>query len=227
MQKRMEQPGLVDAFLLDLGSKKLAEFFEKMDRFVPWGQLAERCADVFDDSHPSRGGRPHWPVVTLLKCQFLQACFNLSDPALEEAVNDRLSFRRFLGLPLEEAAPDETTLVGFRRRMIERGHGSTVFDTIVKHLDDHGLVLRQGTLVDAVLIERGPGSWSRASREDAPLHTRDRTAGATRDKGRSVVGHKASVAADVRGTPVRHEGRLRLRLGDHAREQAPRSVDCQ
>jgi IS5 family transposase len=203
MERELSQPTFVDAMVADAGSKKLADFFADIDRLVPWDDLAARCGDVFaGDAAPHKGGQPHRPVKLMLKCQFLQACFNLSDPALEEAVNDRLSFRRFLGLSLVEKAPDETTVCKFRTRMIARGHGSTVFDCVKQTLAGHGLILREGTLVDALLIERGRGGWSRASSETSDLHTADGTAGRTRHGGRGVRGHKATIATDVRGTIV-------------------------
>lgn len=203
MDRKLSQPTFFDAAVADVGAKRNEAFFAEVQRLVPWDELATRCADVFpSDRTPNRGGRPHWPVGLMLKVQFLQACFNLSDPAAEEAINDRLSFRRFLGLSLVEPGPDESAIQEFRDRMIARGHGSTVFDSIKQTLESHGLILKGGTLIDAVLIERGRGQFSRASTDAAPLHTQDNTCGKTRDKGRVVFGHKASVATDVRGTII-------------------------
>jgi transposase, IS5 family len=217
MERAAGQPTFADAVVAGMGSRRLAAFFADMDRFVPWDDLARLCGDAFDGdgARPNLGGRPHWPVKLMLKLQFLQCCFNLSDPAAEDAVNDRLSFREFLGLKVHESAPDETTIVQFRARMVARGHGSTIFDRIKAMLAERGLILKEGTIVDATIIERGRGQWSRAIPDDdaagnpgaadhlepsPPLHTRDRTAGTTIDKGRTVIGHKASIATDVRGT---------------------------
>lgn len=203
MDRKLSQPTFFDNAVLEVGAKRTEAFFADVLRLVPWEALAQRCGDVFPgDLKPVRGGRPHWPVVLMLKVQFLQACFNLSDPAAEEAINDRLSFRRFLGLSLIERGPDQSAIQEFRDRMIARGHGGTVFDTIKQTLEQHGLVLKEGTLIDAMLIERGRGQYSRSSDERSPLHTRDKTAGSTRDRGRTVIGHKASVATDVRGTII-------------------------
>jgi transposase, IS5 family len=219
MERAATEPTFADAVMVGMGSRRLAGFFADAERFIPWDDLARCCGGVYDRSEArrKRGGRPHWPVKLMLKVQFLQACFNLSDPAAEDAINDRLSFREFLGLKAHESAPDETTIVQFRARMVAGGHGSTIFDRIKAMLDEHGLILKEGTIVDATIIERGKGQWSRSIPDDdaagdpgaadelkasAPLHTRDKTAGTTVDKGRTVIGHKASVATDVRGTIV-------------------------
>src|SRR5688500_1233431 len=117
MERKLAQPTFTDALMLDYGSPRMAAFFDQMDAVVPWHELAASIADVFDDSRdePSRGrgGRPHWPLVLMVKCLLLQKWFGLSDPGLEEMLRDRLSFRRFVGLSLEEQTPDETTFVKF------------------------------------------------------------------------------------------------------------------
>jgi transposase, IS5 family len=222
MERAVGQPTFADVVVAGMGSRRLSAFFADVDRFIPWDELARLCSNVYDDDDderpaglPNRGGRPHSPVKLMLKLQFLQACFNLSDPAAEDAVNDRLSFREFLGLKAHESAPDETTIVKFRGRMVARGHGSTIFDRVKQMLNERGLILKEGTIVDATIIERGRGQWSRSIPDDdaagdvaaaedlkpsPPLHTRDMTAGTTIDKGRTVIGHKASIATDVRGT---------------------------
>ena len=73
---------------------RTAEFFAKCDRHIPWQKLADSISDVFVKDQ-GRGGRPHWPVVTLLKCLMIAKWFGLSDPLLEGMLRDRLSFRRF------------------------------------------------------------------------------------------------------------------------------------
>jgi IS5 family transposase len=123
--------------------------------------------------------------------------FGLSDPMLEGMLRDRLSFRRFVGLGLSDATPDETTFVKFRNRLRESGHASTLFDTTVAHLRDQGLVLHEGTLVDATIIEAPKG---RPRKQDNGLsHTKDTSASYTKKHGRTYHGYKAHIAADTRG----------------------------
>ena len=183
MERKLAEPTFTDALMLDYGSPRMAAFFTEMDAVVPWADLAASIADVFDDADPGRGGRPHWPLVLMVKCVILQKWFGLSDPGLEEMLRDRLSFRRFVGLSLDEATPDETTFVKFRARLVARGHGSTLFDVVKTVLEQRGVIVNEGTLVDASVQQASRGRWSRATDERADVHTQDkspRTSSATR-----------------------------------------------
>jgi transposase, IS5 family len=146
MERQLADPTFTDALMLDYGSPKMAQFFAQMDAVIPWAGLAAAIGDVYDDSDPARGGRPHWPLAMMVKCLLLQKWFGLSDPGLEEMLRDRLSFRRFVGLSLDDATPDETTFVKFRARLVERGHGSTLFDAVKRVLEERGILLNRGTL---------------------------------------------------------------------------------
>jgi IS5 family transposase len=222
MERKLAQPTFTDALMLDYGSPRMAAFFAEMDAVVPWADLAASIADVFDDSDSDKGGRPHWPLVLMVKCLMLQKWFGLSDPGLEEMLCDRLSFRRFVGLSLDERTPDETTFVRFRGRLVARGHGSTLFDAVTRLLSERGVIVNEGTLVDASVQQTSRGRWSRATATatatatggaggagdagdagDAPhtaeLHTRDKGASNTRLYGRTLFGFKGHIATDVRG----------------------------
>ena len=215
MQRKLAQPTFTDALMLDYGSPRMAAFFDQMDSVIPWDELAASIAEVFDDAEPTKGGRPHWPLVLMVKCLLLQKWFGLSDPGLEEMLRDRLSFRRFAGLSLDDATPDETTFVKFRARLVARGHGSTLFDAVRRVLSVRGILLNEGTLVDASVQQASRGRWSRASDEKADLHTRDRAASNTHMYGRTYFGFKGHIATDVRGfvtdyrfdTAATHESR--------------------
>jgi IS5 family transposase len=228
MERKLADPTFTDALMLDYGSPRMARFFAEMDGVIPWGELAASVADVFDDAEPGRGGRPHWPLVLMVKCLILQKWFGLSDPGLEEMLRDRLSFRRFVGLSLEEATPDETTFVKFRGRLVARGHGSTLFDAVKKLLEERGVIVNQGTLVDASVQQVSRGRWSRAADEGADVHTQDKAASNTRMYGRTLFGFKGHVATDVRGfardyrfdTAATHESRYFEELTAHEEKAA-------
>jgi IS5 family transposase len=81
-------------------------------------------------------GAGHPPVVpgAHLKCLMLAKWFNLSDPGLEDALKDRISFRRFVGLSFTDKTPDETTFVKFRARLREAGIHDAMFEAVVKHM---------------------------------------------------------------------------------------------
>lgn len=194
MERTTNTPTFADAATLDLGCPRTAEFFAKCDQHIPWQQLADSVADVFVEDR-GQGGRPHVPVVMLLKCLMLAKWFGLSDPMLEGMLRDRLSFRRFVGLGLSDPTPDETTFVKFRNRLREAGHGSTLFDTTVAHLREQGLVLHEGTLVDATMIEAPKGR----SKGDSLGTTKDQAASYTKKHGRTYHGYKAHIATDTRG----------------------------
>jgi transposase, IS5 family len=101
---------------------------------------------------PDGPGRPPYDPLLMLKALLLQRWYGLSDAELEEALNDRVSFRRFLGLSLEDAAPDHTTLCRFRNRLVEAGLTEKLFGEFERQLDQRGLLLKQGTMIDASLI---------------------------------------------------------------------------
>jgi len=133
----------------------------------------------------------------MLKCLMLQKWFNLSDPGLEEALRDRISFRKFVGLSFTDKTPDETTFVRFRERLRSAGLQEKLFNAVVEHIGEQGLLVREGTMVDATIIEAPRGR----KRPDG-TNTRDEDASFTRKHGRSHHGYKGHVAADVSGIVV-------------------------
>src|SRR4051812_21005594 len=158
MQRVNAPPTFTDAFTADLGGPRAKAFFEVCGREIPWAELAASVADLFDDADAGdgggdKGGRPHWPVVTMLKVVMLQKWFGLSDPMAEEMLKDRISFRQFVGLSFDDDTPDHSTICLFRRRLREKGHGSTLFDRTLELLRAKGLVMREGTLVDAPIFQ--------------------------------------------------------------------------
>jgi transposase, IS5 family len=89
----------------------------------------------------------------MLRALLLQQWYVLSDPGLEDALADRLSFRRFVGLALDEAAPDHSTISRFRKALGEQGLTERVFEEVTRQIDAKGLILRRGTMIDATLVE--------------------------------------------------------------------------
>lgn len=193
MERTPKPPTFADAATLELGCPRSTEFFAKCDRHIPWQQLADSVSDVFVEDQ-GQGGRPHVPVAMMLKCLMIAKWFGLSDPMLEGMLRDRLSFRRFVGLGWSDPTPDETTFVKFRNRLREAGHGSTLFDTAVSHLRDQGLVLQEGTIVDATILEAPKGR-----KRDDGTSTRDPAASFTKKHERTYHGYKAHIATDTRG----------------------------
>jgi len=193
MERQNNQLTFIDNITSDLGGKRTAEFFRKCDKYIPWNELAVSLKDMYKND-TSKGGASNWPVVMMVKCMMLQRWFNLSDPMLEEMLLDRLSFRRFVGLNIEDKTPDETTFVVFRKRLRKHGHSATLFDKTVQILKRRGVILEEGTCVDATIIETSRGR----KREDGS-NTRDKTASYTKKNGRTYHGFKAHIATDTNG----------------------------
>jgi len=193
MQRINLQPTFTDLSVAELGSPRARAFFDRCLKEIPFDRLAASVADVFDEDHPA-GGAPHWPVVTMLKIVFLQKCFALSDPMAEEMLRDRLSFRGFVGLSLDDKTPDHSTICLFRQRLRESGHGQTLFDTTLEILRRRGIVVNTGTLIDATIMEAPLGS----KRADGSRST-DPEATKTFKSGRIYHGYRAHVATDRRG----------------------------
>lgn len=190
--------GLIDAWTSGLGGPRTAALLERLDKAVAWKEivgpitaLPEYRGLTAGPGGVSRGGRPAWPALTMLKCVLLAKWFGLSDPQLEECLKDRLSFRRFVGLSLTDATPDETTFVRFRARLREANLDRRLFDDTLRQLEERGLLVKDGTLVDATIIEQSRG----ATREDG-TSTRDPEAGFTKKGDQRYHGYKGHIAAD-------------------------------
>jgi transposase, IS5 family len=196
MERIPASPTFTDAFTADLGGPRAKAFFAVCEREIPFAELAESVKDVFvqrDAAAASKGGAPHWPVVTMLKILLMQKWFGLSDPMAEEMLLDRISFRQFVRLSLDDKTPDHSTISLFRTRLREHGHGSTLFDKALQTLRDKGLVMTEGTLIDATIIEAPRGS----KRADGSS-TADPCASKTYKHGRAYHGYRAHVATDPR-----------------------------
>lgn len=192
MERKLAEPTFFDIAAADLGGPRTQAFFDKCDRLVPWQELAASLKGLYGDH--AEGGRPPWPVILMVKCLMLQKWFGLSDPQLEEMLKDRLSFRRFVGLGLNDRTPDETTFVRFRARLRESGQGRTLFDEVVRQLEAKGVVMKNGTLVDATIIEAPLGRTGK----DGTL-TRDQDASHTYKHKRPYHGYKGHIATDKQG----------------------------
>lgn len=194
MQRKAIEPTFVDMAVSDLGSPRARAFFDECDKHIPWSEIADSVKDIFPAKEPDAAGRPHWPVVTMLKILLMQKWFNLSDPMMEEMLMDRLSFRRFVGLSLEDKTPDHSTLCRFRQRLLKAGHASTLFDKALESLRSRGLVLQEGTLVDATIIEAPLGQ-----KRDDGSSTLDPCATKTAKRNRAYNGFRAHIATDTNG----------------------------
>ena len=104
------------------------------------------------DLHAAPVGRPSYPPLLMVKVLLLQQWYQASDPAMEEALWERLSFRRFVGLGLQDDAPDHSTISRFRTRLTAAGGAEPLFAAVEQQLAARGMLVKQGTLVDATLV---------------------------------------------------------------------------
>jgi transposase, IS5 family len=194
MERTSNQPTFLDNLTSDLGGRRTADFFGKCNELIPWNELAEPLRDMYRN-HTDKGGASNYPLVMMIKCMMLQKWFNLSDPMLEEMLDDRISFRRFVGLKMEQAAPDETTFVQFRKRLNAHGHIATLFDKTIAILRSRGVILEEGTCVDATIIEAPRGRTAKDDISD----TKDNAASYTKKHGSLYHGYKGHIATDRNG----------------------------
>jgi IS5 family transposase len=129
-----------------------SHFLKKIDDQVDWRPFEKVLEPLY---HPSRG-RPSHPPLMMFKALLLQQWYSLSDPGLEEAICDRLSFQRFLGLSLTDPVPDETRICRFRNLLAQAGLGEGLFALLEEQLDAKGMIIRRGSLIDATLIKAQP-----------------------------------------------------------------------
>ena len=147
-----------------------AAFLAEMERVVPWSAL---CG-LIEPFYPKPGnGRPPIGIERMLRIYFLQHWFNLSDPAVEEALYDSQAMRRFAGIDLgREPVPDETTVCRFRHLLEAHDLGRRLFDEVQRHLAAKGLKVATGTIVDATIIN-APSSTKNADKaRDPEIRTR-------------------------------------------------------
>ena len=148
--KKSSQKGFGD--LEAMGRVPEGHFLKKVDGQINWRPFEKLLEPLY---HPSLG-RPSHPPLVMFKALLLQQWYGLSDPGLEEAICDRLSFQRFLGLSLKDPVPDETRICRFRTMLAQADLGECRFCLLEEQLDAKGLLVRRGSLIDATLVKAQP-----------------------------------------------------------------------
>ena len=165
------------------------KFLNEMNRVVPWAELAAVVAPLYQ---PAGVGRPLTEVALLLRLHCLQLWYNLSDPGLEDAVHDRLSFQRFLGLdPLSQTVPDETTVLNFRRLLESHGLAEAIFAQVNAGLAAQGLLVKTGTVVAATILSAPSSTKNRDGQRDPEMSS-------TQKHGDWHFGMKAHIGVDTK-----------------------------
>ena len=162
---------------------------DRLHGLVKWYRFEKLLGPVRDNS----AGRPAYPPVQMFKVLLLQSLYGLSDAETEEALADRLSFRRFAGLALTDGVPDHSTICRFRNLLIERGLLEKLFAELDRQLEKAGVILKRGTMLDATVIET---SAARPNGEDRPSSDPDARYTRRQGKAGSTFGYKAHVGVD-------------------------------
>ncbi|MCF8797499.1 IS5 family transposase [Xanthomonas campestris] len=181
-----------------LGKRKQTRreiFLAEMEQVVPWQQLLGLVAPHYPVS--GRPGRQPYALATMLRIHLLQQWYALSDPAMEEALHEIPTLRRFAQLGGLDNVPDETTILNFRRLLETHGLAARMLEAVNAHLARKGQSLRSGTMVDATLIA-APSSTKNAD------HARDPEMHQTKKGNQWYFGMKAHIGVDEFSGLVHH-----------------------
>lgn len=162
------------------GSKARRSSLDDLAGLIDWAPVERHLADISGAAK----GEPAWPPLALFKAMLLAVWYDLSDVKLAEALDDRSSFRHFCGFSANEATPERTAFVRFRKALVVRALDKALFDAITAQLKAKAIRVKTGTLVDATII-------TSASEDDGEAHW-------VKHKGKLAVhGFKAHVGADA------------------------------
>jgi IS5 family transposase len=129
-------------------SSRSSSSLDKLTELIDWRPIAA----LLEPLYPASKGEPAWPPLAMFKALLLAVWYDLSDVKLAEALDDRASFRRFCGFSSNEATPERTAFVRFRRALIAHGLDRHLFETITAELKARAITVKTGTLVDATII---------------------------------------------------------------------------
>lgn len=218
-------------------------FLNEMEQIIPWRDLCKVIKPFYPK--PQGAGRPAVGLERMLRIHFLQHWFNLSDPAVEEALYDSRAMRRFVGIDLgREPVPDETTVCNFRHLLEAHNLGDRLFALIGDYLQENGLQVSTGTIVDATIIDAPSSTKNKDKARDPEMHQ-------TKKGNQWYFGMKAHIGVDSQSKLIHsvaataanvHDSQMLEDLlhgdetrvwgdsayagqGDTIREQAPKAKD--
>jgi len=164
------------------------KFLGEMEQVVPWSRLLGALEPYYPKG---TRGRPPIGLERMLRLYFVQQWYALSDEGLEDAVSDSAAIRQFVGIDLgHEEAPDATTVLKFRRLLEAHKLTAVLLEEINAHLRERGLMMREGTMVDATLINAPTSTKNRDKARDPEMHQ-------TKKRNQWYHGMKAHVGVDA------------------------------
>ena len=163
-------------------------FLARMEALLPWAMMLE----VIEPVYPKAGnGRRPYPLDTMLRIHCMQQWYSLSDGAMEDALYEIASMRLFAKLSLDQAIPDRTTIMNFRHLLEQHRLARQLFDAVNQWLSDAGIMMKQGTLVDATLIEAPCSTKNKRGERDSEMHQ-------TKKGNQWYFGMKAHIGVDAK-----------------------------
>lgn len=194
---------------IELGSSRkpsrISLRLDKIDRIVDWDQVYSLVKEI-DYTNKVIGGRPPKAILSKIKMLFLQHLHNLSDPELEDQVNDRLSFQKFASIDYTTSVPDYSTIWRFKERLIHHNLTDKLFELINRFIEAEGLFVKKGTLVDATIIESSNKPLSHKKREElekTPSSQIDTDAHSTVKRKKHYFGYKGHIGTDMESNLIR------------------------
>jgi transposase, IS5 family len=164
------------------------KFLAEMELVVPWARLVERLRPLYPKGER---GRPPIGLERMLRIYFLQQWYGLADEALEDALYDSQALRGFAGIDLNrDPVPDATTLLHFRHWLERHDLTRALFEEVGAVLEERGLLMRQGTIVDATIIAAAPSTKNKQKSRDPEMHQ-------TKKGNQWYFGMKAHIGVDV------------------------------
>lgn len=188
--RQTEQSNFAD---LMLNEKRVKEtFLGKVDGAIKWGRIRRKIESTYSRAGT---GRPCEDVIVLFKSLLLAQWYGLSDPELESAIADRISFTKFVGLSLQDDVPDETTFCRFRNRLKESGISDWLFRELNRQLKERGLLIKRGSLVDATIVEASVNPPTKKDKEEGKPACDPDATWAVKGK-KMTYGYKVHAATD-------------------------------
>ena len=163
-------------------------FLAKMENLVPWRKLVA----LIEPHYPKAGnGRRPYPLEAMLRVHCLQQWYNLSDAATEDSLYEIASMRPFAHLSLDKSIPDHTTIMKFRHLLERHCLGRQIFDTINQFLEESGLLMKEGSSIDATILDAPSSTKNNKGERDPEMHQ-------TKKDNQWHFGMKAHIGVDVK-----------------------------
>jgi len=163
-------------------------FLGRMDNLIPWARLVA----VIEPHYPKAGnGRRPYPLETMLRIHCMQNWYNMSDPGMEDALTEIASMRLFAGLSSSGSIPDRTTIMNFRHLLERHDLTRQIFEEVSTWLSEAGVLLKEGTLMDATIIEAPSSIKNKSGQRDPEMHP-------TKKGNQWHFGMKAHIGVDAR-----------------------------